>query len=699
MLFIVKIQDPRMMPRLLLSLLSGIALATSDAAMTPTEQLALYWEIQTSNIEQSDSIRQLSSEKDWESQKSEARAQLADMLGLNPTPAKTPLNPRKTGEFSGDGFKVETLVFESMPKLYVTANLYLPISQKEQAPAILYVCGHSVMKKDGVSFGNKTGYHHHGVWFARHGYVCLTVDTLQLGEIEGEHHGTHHLGKWWWQARGYTPAGVEAWNGIRALDYLQTRTEVDASRMGVTGRSGGGATSWWVAALDERIRAAAPTAGITNLRDHLVGNCIDGHCDCMFFVNTYRWDFDKVAALVAPRPLLVCNTDKDPIFPLDGVVDVFRKVRGVYAQLNASKHLGLQIAEGPHKDVQPLNTGAFHWFERHLKGADPMATTSDAAVKVLQPEQLRVLTSTPAGQINTAIDSSFVPAAAAAPPPKNLGEWEAMRESWMNDLNSHVFAAWPAIAAKAPREIGSTSHGDGMLHAYSCEGEEPFELRLYAFIPKGSEPLLHAEGVRLQILDETTWKSFERAHRNALKKIGDPFIDLLEVDSSQSSEDVGEAVHSKRPVIYAVPRGIGPLAWKQPKDVSIRRRFALLGSTVEGSQTWDICTLTEAARALAKFRGAKFHLHASKAMAVNAMYASLFIEPPASVTLTSPTCTHADGPIYLNVLRFLDCPQAAALSAARQSIRFVGADPEQWVWTTRAAAGIGLADRVIFNTR
>lgn len=693
----VKMKHPRMITRLFFAGLFGVALTAADAATSPTQQLALYWEIQTSKIERFGAKQRLSSADDWDRQKDEARAQLADMLGLHPTPAKTPLNPQKTAEFSGEGFKVETLVFESMPKLYVTANLYLPLAQKEPAPAILYVCGHSVMKREGISFGNKTGYHHHGVWFARHGYVCLNVDTLQLGEIEGEHHGTHHLGKWWWQARGYTPAGVEAWNGIRALDYLQTRTEVDALRMGVTGRSGGGATSWWVAALDERIRAAAPTAGITNLRDHLVGNCIDGHCDCMFFVNTYRWDFDRVASLVAPRPLLVCNTDKDTIFPLEGVVDVFQKVRGVYAQLNASKYLGLQIAEGPHKDVQPLNTGAFHWFERHLKGADPMATTSDAAVKVLQPEQLRVLKSIPAGQINTMIDSSFVPAAAAPPPPKNAAEWDAMRKAWMNALHSHVFGAWPAITSRVPKKIGSASDHDGMLHAYACEGEEPFDLRLYAFIPKGSESVVQAGQVRLQVLDEATWKSFVGAHRNALKNIGDPFIDLLEVDGSQSAEPVDGAFESQCPVIYAVPRGIGPLAWKQPKEVSIRRRFALLGSTVEGSQTWDICALIKSVRLLERFKGAELHLHASKAMAINAMYASLFVEPLASVTLASPTHTHVDGPIYLNVLRFFDCPQAAALSAARQPIRFIDADPDQWAWTSNAAVGIGFNDRVIFS--
>ena len=111
---------------------------------------------------------------------------------------------------------------------------------------------------------------HHGIWFARNGYACLVIDTLQMGEIEGIHHGTYRYDRWWWHARGYTSAGVEAWNCIRALDYLQSREEVDGERLGVTGRSGGGAYSWWIAAIDERIKAAVPVAGIASLRNHVV---------------------------------------------------------------------------------------------------------------------------------------------------------------------------------------------------------------------------------------------------------------------------------------------------------------------------------------------------------------------------------------------------------------------------------------------
>ena len=79
------------------------------------------------------------------------------------------------------------------------------------------------------------------MWFASNGYVCLVVDTLQLGEIGATHHGTYNLDRFWWHSRGYTPAGVECWNGIRGIDYLVSRPEVDPEKIGVTGISGGGA--------------------------------------------------------------------------------------------------------------------------------------------------------------------------------------------------------------------------------------------------------------------------------------------------------------------------------------------------------------------------------------------------------------------------------------------------------------------------
>jgi hypothetical protein len=100
-----------------------------------------------------------------------------------------------------------------------------------------------------------------------------------------------------------------------ALDYLETRPEVDKTLFGVTGRSGGGAYSWWIAALDERIQAACPVAGITDLENHVVDGGVEKAIAIMFMVNTYRWD-RQVAALISPRPLLM-QFGQGHIFPLD----------------------------------------------------------------------------------------------------------------------------------------------------------------------------------------------------------------------------------------------------------------------------------------------------------------------------------------------------------------------------------------------
>src|SRR5258708_2782615 len=134
---------------------------------------------------------------------------------------------------------------------------------------------------------------------------------------------------------------------------------------------------------------SAPVAGITDLQNYVVDGTVEGHCDCMFVVNTYRWDYPQVAALVAPRPLLIGNTDSDSIFPLDGVMRLHNKVRNIYQLYGngAKTNLGLIIAEGPHKDTQNLQLPVFRWFNRYLKGADPVIEM--AATNFFQPEQLR----------------------------------------------------------------------------------------------------------------------------------------------------------------------------------------------------------------------------------------------------------------------------------------------------------------------
>ena len=224
--------------------------ATTLAAMSAHAEdppLAEYFRAEVAKIA-ARPLDGIESAKDWKERRPELQRRFFEMLGLWPLPEKTALQVKITGTVERPDFVIEKIFYQSRPGLYVTANLYRPKKVEHPLPAILYVCGHFDVKKNGVIYGCKAHYQHHPAWYAANGYVCLVLDTLQLGELPGEHHGTFHGNEWWWQSRGYTPAGVEAWNAIRGIDYLISRPEVDKNKIGVTGRSGGGATSWWVGA-------------------------------------------------------------------------------------------------------------------------------------------------------------------------------------------------------------------------------------------------------------------------------------------------------------------------------------------------------------------------------------------------------------------------------------------------------------------
>lgn len=626
--------------------------------------------------------------ENWPAERTEMRAQLQRMLGLDPWPERGDLKPVITGTVQGDGYIVEKLHFQSSPGLYVTGNLYRPSDSKEPLPAILYVSGHARTMEKGVSLGNKTGYQHHGIWFARHGYVCLVLDTVQLGEILGEHWGTYSGGRWWWAARGYTPAGAEAWNGIRALDYLETRPEVDRTRIGVTGRSGGGAYSWWIAALDERIKVAVPTAGITTLHNHVTDGAIEGHCDCMFMVNTERWEFDRVAALIAPRPLLIANTDKDEIFPLDGVVKIYNRTRALYRRLEQEKNIGLQIAEGGHKDTQPLNTGAFHWMNRFLKGADLMDVTSEPARKQHPPADLKVFASLPSDEKVTTVDEWLVPAAAQPEVPKNKEEWASKREELLKTLRRDSFRAWPAEKAFASATKQSETVAEGLkLSSWKFTSEEPFRSTLWLLHRDGLKPE-ELELVVLNILDDEGWSEFQGLGAGAFPA----HFPSAQANGAAFTKERQMLLESKWAMAYVCPRGAGPTSFaerSERKRTHLMRRFQLLGETLESGQVWDITQAASALRSVPGFAKVPLWLQAQKGMATNALYASLFIPEVKRLDLHQPPTSHREGPTYLNVLRHLDMPQALALAAERSTVAIYSDSAEAWKYPRAVATALG----------
>ncbi len=696
--------------------LASLVIATAFAADPPKagdtpkvdtsrgdKMIADYFAAETKKIADR-CLADIKTAEDWKGKREGYRKQLFEMLSLDPLPAKTELKGTTTKTVEEEEFTVENVHFQSSPGLYVTGNLYIPKAKKTgdakaqatgdakgEAPAsspyptILYVCGHGGVKKNNISYGNKTYYTHHGSWFARHGYVCLMIDSLQLGEIEGIHHGTYKYGMWWWLNRGYTPAGVEAWNCIRALDYLETRKEVDKDRIGVTGRSGGGAYSWWIAALDDRIKVAVPGAGITDLENHVVTGCVEGHCDCMYMHNTYRWDYAQVAALVAPRPLLISNTDKDTIFPLDGVVRLHGKVAHIYKLLGAEQNLGLNIVEGPHKDSQELQLGSFVWFDRFLRKEQKERTIDKPAVKMMEVEQLRVFEKLPEDQVNTKVQETF---GREGPPKPLVRDATKEREMLMKALREQVFAGWPneeetRQLAEQIRPDLSYAYDNVRLNVTVIPSHDTVDLTL--FVVSRDQPNPKPALVELHVLDDYAWRQW-------LQAMKEPFGDALkaemkvDADKRMYKEIAARVAKGDVALAFVCPRGVGPLAWDQSekKQVQHRRRFMLLGQTLDGMQVWDIRRAIAAIRASSWGKDVQIHLRGERVMAGNVLYASLFETGIKQIELKHLKPTHREGPIYMNISKYMDIPQAVVMAATRCPVKLDMALAGDWSYLDEA---------------
>jgi dienelactone hydrolase len=665
---------------------------SSEPAPTGADRdLAEYFRQQTARLDDG-WLAELPSLAAWQERRPQLEQQMREMLGLHPWPEKTPLAAQVTGTVERDDFRVEKLHFQSRPGLYVTANLYLPKQIDKPVPAVLYVCGHGPVKKNGVSYGNKVSYQHHGAWFARHGFACLAIDTLQLGEIEGLHHGTYREGMWWWLNHGYTPAGVEAWNCVRALDYVETRPEIDARRIGVTGRSGGGAYSWWIAALDPRIKAAVPVAGITDLEDHVVDGCVEGHCDCMYFVNTHGWDYATAAALVAPRPLLLANTDHDTIFPLAGVARIYGKLRHLYGLHDAADKLGLNITPGGHNDTQDLQIPAFRWLAYHLKAGDT-SLISSPAVPFFEPEELKVFAELPADQENTKIQETFVALASEPAVPTNARDWERLRTGALALLEEKSFRGWPTEVGDAiPVELASVAEQGVRLSVYDLETQPGVQVRLIALAAEDAEP--PAE-VTLQVADTADWQQLIAGLRVHFAEAlpGEATIAPSEAEWTRL---LGELFSGKRTLVFLAPRGIGRSAWSgdERKQTQIQRRFYLLGQSLDGMRVFDIRQAVRALRRLETLHDAPLVLSGRGPMAGNALYAALFADGVARLELADLPTTHRDGPYYLNVSQIWEMPQAVAAAAERVPVSLSTSDAEAWTYPAQVVERLGQPDRL-----
>ena len=354
-----------------------------------------------------DKILQISSLEEWKSRQEYIRKALTECIGG--FPQKSPLNARITRTVQKDKFKIEHIIYESQPGFYVTSSLFLPANVKKgsKLPVIIYCSGHSV---DGY---RSEAYQVVILNLVRKGFIVFAFDPVGQGErleyydretgksaiggptSEHSYPGAQAL------LTGNSQAMYMIWDGIRAVDYLLTRKEVDPERIGITGRSGGGTQSAFIAAYDDRIYAAAPENYITNYTRLLQTIGPQDAEQNLTHVISEGLDHPDFLIVRAPKPALMVTTSND-MFNIQGAMETEMEVSRVYKAYGQPGNFSRCEDYAGHASTRKNREALYSFFQEHLSNP---GNPSDEAVEILSPEDLRV---TESGQVSVSMQGETV---------------------------------------------------------------------------------------------------------------------------------------------------------------------------------------------------------------------------------------------------------------------------------------------------
>ena len=294
------------------------------------------------------------------------RDNIRDCFG--PYPEKTPLNSRVTKVVERDAYKIENVLFESRPGFLVAANLYIPKGRRFPLPGVVASCGHS---DNGKAIET---YQSFCQGLARLGYVVLIFDPIGQGErmqyldaslkpMHGTGTGEHNYAGiqqvlvderfWMWRA----------WDGIRALDYLMSRKEVDVRHLGITGNSGGGTMTTWLCGVEDRWTMAAPSCFVTEFRRNMENELGADMEQCPPRALALGLDHEDFLAALAPKPVIILAKEKD-YFDARGNEAAYHRLKHLYRLLGAEDNVAYFVGPTYHGYSQENREAMYRWFNR-----------------------------------------------------------------------------------------------------------------------------------------------------------------------------------------------------------------------------------------------------------------------------------------------------------------------------------------------
>ena len=432
------------------------------------------------------------SRDEWEAYAARLRKRILLSCGLLPLPERTPLKANISGRIAHDDYTVEKVRFEARPGFLVTGNLYRPVG-KGPFPGVLNPHGHW---KDGrlanEELGSVPG---RCITLARMGMVAFSYDMIGYNDsLQFEHRFGGPKEKLW----GISPFAMQLWSSIRAVDFLQSLSDVDPERIGCTGASGGGTQTFALMSVDTRVKVAAPV----NMISHsMQGGCLCENAPILRLNNSNM----EIGALMAPRPLLMVSATGDWTRETPRVE--YPAIRSIYALYGAENKITNVPIDAPHNYNKPSREAMYRFFGKWLLGeGDKWANYSEPAFTVEKKQDLLVFPDkklpkgTPSGEeiIKRIVKSTKEKWQSALP--KRKEDCEAFRKEYGDVLSLVLGADIPEVNALAPERVGYEERKDQgyvverwVLHR-RCVGDAVPALLYRAYGPEVQDAVLVVHG-------------------------------------------------------------------------------------------------------------------------------------------------------------------------------------------------------------
>ncbi|MBN1465137.1 acetylxylan esterase [candidate division KSB1 bacterium] len=350
-------------------------------------------------------IARLKTLADWQRRQSHVRETLLQLVG--PFPERTPLHAVVTGTVVRPDYRVEKILFESQPDFYVTCCLFLPRPCPEKAPAILYCSGHSAEAFRSAIYQTVI------INLVKKGFIVFAFDPVGQGERVQYLDPVFRQSKIGGPTKEHSYPGAQCfligsslakhmiWDGMRAVDYLLTRPEVDGDRIGITGRSGGGTQSAYIAAFDDRISASAPECYITGFK-RLLESIGPQDAEQNFLSGLARGiDHADLLQVRAPKPTLIISTSRD-FFSIQGAIETAEETQLVYDQYHMPDNLRIATDDSSHVSTRQNREALYSFF---LKALRVQGDSTEIKVTIHPPAELCV---TDAGQVADSRSNRFI---------------------------------------------------------------------------------------------------------------------------------------------------------------------------------------------------------------------------------------------------------------------------------------------------